>query len=116
MPRASLIDRALRFPLRGLHALLKLGWFVRRPDGSFVLRSPGGFKRRYDAEGLLAAYEDRFGNVMSFHYDGGGNLDVVVDPYGRAIDFVFAAGRDGRVRLAATKATASAAAQSKTIE
>lgn len=31
MPRASLIDRALRFPLRGLHALLKLGWFVRRP-------------------------------------------------------------------------------------
>jgi 8-oxo-dGTP pyrophosphatase MutT (NUDIX family) len=31
MPGASPIDRALRFPLRGLHALLKLGWFVRRP-------------------------------------------------------------------------------------
>lgn len=31
MPPSSPIDRALRFPLRGLHALLKLGWFVRRP-------------------------------------------------------------------------------------
>ena len=30
MPQ-SLLDRALRFPLRGLHALLKLNWFVRRP-------------------------------------------------------------------------------------
>lgn len=27
----SLLDRALRLPLRGLHALLKLNWFVRRP-------------------------------------------------------------------------------------
>ena len=31
MPRPSLLDRALRLPLRGIHAVLKLGWFVRRP-------------------------------------------------------------------------------------
>jgi len=29
--RRSLLDRTLRLPLRGLHALLKLNWFVRRP-------------------------------------------------------------------------------------
>jgi 8-oxo-dGTP pyrophosphatase MutT (NUDIX family) len=27
----SLLDRVLRWPLRGLHALLKLNWLVRRP-------------------------------------------------------------------------------------
>ena len=30
MPQ-SLLDRALRLPLQGLHALLKLNWLVRRP-------------------------------------------------------------------------------------
>lgn len=68
-------------------------------DGSFVLREPDGFKRIYDAAGLLQAHEDRFGNRMLFLRDDAGELDLVVDAYGREIDFVFDLAADGRRRL-----------------
>ncbi|MFN0060624.1 MAG: RHS repeat-associated core domain-containing protein [Planctomycetota bacterium] len=69
------------------------------PDGTFVLRSPNGFKRYFDAAGRLARHEDRNGHQMLFVQDAAGRLDFVVDAYGRVIDFNYAAAPDGLVRL-----------------
>jgi len=69
------------------------------PDGSFVLRSPDGFQRLYLQDGRLLAAQDRFGNRMTFAYDGRGNLSRVIDAYGREIDFQFTAFPDGVDRL-----------------
>ena len=71
-----------------------------RPDGSFVLRSADGFRRHYHADGRLMAHVDRHGNQMVFEYDNRGNLDLVIDPFGREIRFIFAQGPDGQDRLA----------------
>lgn len=73
---------------------------VQEPDGRIVMRSPNGMKRIYGPDGRLQAYQDRHGNVMLFHYDGFGNLDTVVDPYGREVDFQFERQTDGQFRLA----------------
>jgi RHS repeat-associated protein len=72
----------------------------RLEDGSFVLRSPGGLKRHYDAQGRLTRYQDRNGNQMLFIGDAQGRLDLVVDVYGREIDFVYELAPDGVERLA----------------
>ncbi|MBL4849526.1 MAG: RHS repeat protein [Planctomycetes bacterium] len=81
-------------PPRGYWSTLK-----RNDDGSWIVREPSGFKRHYFANGLLRANEDRFGNRMLFEYDGAGRLDLVIDVYGREIDFVWAVAPDGFVRL-----------------
>jgi RHS repeat-associated protein len=75
------------------------GTLRRRADGTFVLREPEGFQRFYRADGRLFCHQDRFGNQMLFDYDEFGNLDVVVDPFGREIDFVFELFDDDRHRL-----------------
>ncbi len=72
---------------------------IRRADGTFVLRSPDGFRRYYDIDGRLIRYQDRNGNEMAFLYDARRNLDTVVDPFGREIDFQFQTLADGVDRL-----------------
>ncbi len=72
---------------------------VAEDDGSFTLRAADGLKRFYGPDGRLHAYVDRYNNVMLFHYDARGNLDIVVDPYGREIDFQFEQFSDGKDRL-----------------
>ncbi|MCI0635017.1 MAG: DUF6531 domain-containing protein, partial [Actinobacteria bacterium] len=66
------------------------GTLIRELDGTYVLREPNGFKRLFNADGRLLSHADRFGNRLLFEYDFRGNIDVVVDPYGREIDFVYA--------------------------
>ena len=88
-------DQSLRSPL---------GYFQNmreRPDGSIVIRAPDGSKKLYGPDGRLHARYDRHGNTMLFYYDEAGNLDIIVDPYGREIDFEFedVAGRDRLVRV-----------------
>jgi YD repeat-containing protein len=63
---------------------------VREADGSYVTRSPEGFKRFYATDGRLEAHEDRHGNTMRFEYDLRGNLARVIDAYGRMILYTFA--------------------------
>lgn len=72
---------------------------LAREDGTYVTRSPEGFKRFYRADGKLERYEDRYGNTMHFQYDDAGNIDRVIDPYSRAIDFTFESFPDGVDRL-----------------
>lgn len=60
---------------------------VQEPGGTYVLRSPNGFKRYYRADGSLEKHADRDGNTMHFKHDGRGNLAVVIDAYGREIQF-----------------------------
>lgn len=91
---------------KGSRYISPVGYFstlVQEPDGSFILRSPNGFKRFYTPGGRLDRYEDRFGNQMQFSYDGSGNLDVVTDPYGRVYDFIFEEIIDGPDRLIQVK-------------
>ncbi|MCI0635018.1 MAG: Ig-like domain-containing protein, partial [Actinobacteria bacterium] len=66
------------------------GTLIRDLDGTYVLREPNGFKRLFNSDGQLLSHVDRFGNRLLFEYDFRGNIDVVVDPYGREIDFVYA--------------------------
>jgi RHS repeat-associated protein len=76
-------DGTYRAPLAFFNRL------VREPGGTFILREPNGLKHYYRSDGRLWSLEDRNGNTMLFDYDDCGDLDVVVDPYGREIDFVF---------------------------
>ena len=77
--------------------------FRKEADGSYLLLSADGFKRRYRADGRLFLLEDRFGNRMLFDYDARGNLKRVIDVYGREIDFTFAQFADGFDRLVKVK-------------
>ena len=72
---------------------------VKQADGSFLTRSPEGFRRRYSADGRLEVYVDRNGNVLRFEYDVGGNLARVIDPFGRVVEFEFESFPDGVDRL-----------------
>ena len=72
---------------------------VQELDGTFVLRSPNGFKRFFRSDGRLSRYVDRFGNQMLFAYDARGNLDIVTDAYGREVDFAYEVFPDGMDRL-----------------
>jgi RHS repeat-associated protein len=72
---------------------------IREADGSIVLRAANGFKRIYGPDGRLHAYQDRWNNVMLFFYDPSGNLDLIIDPFGREIDFEFQTFPDGKDRL-----------------
>ncbi len=72
---------------------------MRRGDGTYVLRSPEGFKRTYDIDGRLIRYQDRNGDQMAFLYDARRNLDMVVDPFGREIAFEFQTDATGVDRL-----------------
>ncbi|MCI0637002.1 MAG: DUF6531 domain-containing protein, partial [Actinobacteria bacterium] len=65
------------------------GTLIRDVDGTYVFREPDGFRRVFRPNGQLLCHVDRFGNRMLFAHDHRGNLDFVVDPYGRQIDFVF---------------------------
>ncbi|MCI0541732.1 MAG: DUF6531 domain-containing protein [Verrucomicrobiales bacterium] len=75
------------------------GTLMRRSDGTFVYRTPDGFQRFYRADGRLFCHQDRHGNQMLFDYDDFGNLDLVIDVFGREIDFVFEPFPDGIDRL-----------------
>lgn len=72
----------------------------RRNDGAFVLTEPDGFLRFYRSDGRLFCHQDRYGNQMLFDYDDFGNLDTVIDVFGREIDFQFEEQVDGIFRLA----------------
>ncbi|MCI0636248.1 MAG: DUF6531 domain-containing protein, partial [Actinobacteria bacterium] len=72
------------------------GTLIRDVDGTYVLRERDGFKRVFRADGRLLCHVDRFGNRMLFEHDHRGNLDFVVDPYGRQVDFVFRRFDDGQ--------------------
>ncbi|MGE3165387.1 MAG: PKD domain-containing protein [Planctomycetota bacterium] len=73
---------------------------VRRTPAQVIeMRSPNGFRRLYRPDGRLAAHIDRFGNRMVFEYDAFGDLELVVDPYGREIRFEFAFQPGGFRRL-----------------
>lgn len=63
------------------------GTLTQRADGVYVLREPDGLERHYLPTGQLLAHVDRFGNTLTFENDEHGDLDVVVDTYGREIDF-----------------------------
>lgn len=73
----------------------------KEPDGTLVAIEPNGFRRRYGTDGRLQSHEDRNGNSLLFYYDGVGNLDRVIDPYGREVSFRYQeiAGRDRIVRM-----------------
>jgi len=82
--------------------LRPLGCFVscrRAFSGVITRRSPDGYKRLYHPDGRLFAHEDRHGNRMIFEYDRYGNLELVVDPYGREIRFFHTLQSDGARRL-----------------
>jgi len=68
---------------------------IQEAGGRLILRSPDGFKRVYHPDGRLEQYQDRSGNVMSFEYDSRDNLNLVIDPYGRGIEFSFRSFPDG---------------------
>jgi len=61
----------------------------RNPDGTFTIRARDGFRRTFDAAGLLVARADRFGNTMTFTRDGNGRLTTVTDTLGRDITFSY---------------------------
>ncbi len=70
------------------------------PDGSFVLRFPDGYLRRYhgfdgsNLEGALTANEEPDGSRMSYLYDHQGLLTTIVDQLGRSHTLEYdAAGR-----------------------
>lgn len=72
---------------------------VQGDDDTYILRKPNGFLHFYSPDGRLRKHQDRHGNIMQFFYDPRGNLDIVVDPFGREYDFVFQTFPDGRDRL-----------------
>ena len=79
-----------------------LGYFgtlAKQADGTYVIRSPDGFKRFYSTAGRLTRHEDRHGNNLRFEYDAQDNLSRVIDTYGRPIDFTFEIFPDGVDRL-----------------
>ncbi|MCI0633851.1 MAG: DUF6531 domain-containing protein, partial [Actinobacteria bacterium] len=103
--RANGRGRVSHWPLlpQGGHAP-PTGYFYdlgRNARGDFVITDANGFRRYYHPDGRLQAHEDRNGNRMLFEYDERGNLDLVIDTYGREIDFIFEpeAGRDRLVRV-----------------
>ncbi|MEZ6186475.1 MAG: HYR domain-containing protein [Planctomycetota bacterium] len=75
------------------------GTLIQEVDGSFVLRMPDGMKKYYQTNGLLYCLQDRHGNQLQFQYDARDNLALVIDTYGREIEFVFETFADGRDRL-----------------
>ncbi|MGH9870335.1 MAG: RHS repeat-associated core domain-containing protein [Candidatus Polarisedimenticolia bacterium] len=85
---ASLFDPAVlpgQWESAELHARL-----FQEPDGSFVLRFPDGYLRRYhgfdgsNREGSVTAAESPDGRRMSFLYDHQGLLATIVDQLGRS--------------------------------
>jgi RHS repeat-associated protein len=68
---------------------------VRNTDGTWLLTEKDGSQRRFDANGLLSAIVDRYGNTLTVAYDATGFATRIQGASARAIDFV--KGADGRV-------------------
>ncbi|MBL4850239.1 MAG: RHS repeat protein, partial [Planctomycetes bacterium] len=72
---------------------------LRLPEGGWILRRPMGLKHYYYEDGRLRAREDKYGNRMLFDYDRLGNLDRIIDVYGREYRLAYYAAPDGFWRL-----------------
>ncbi len=59
------------------------------PVGGVVLRSRYGFKKTFGTDGRLLSKEDRYGNQVTLEYNPAGRLEVVRDPYGRALRLTY---------------------------
>lgn len=74
----------------------------QREDGRYEIRETTGLRRVFQESGRLEAHVDRNGNRLIFEYDDDGQLDLVIDPYGREVQFEFGVDADeagGRTRL-----------------
>ena len=59
--------------------------------GQFVRTFPDQSESRFNADHLLAEYEDRQGRVSSYDYDDNGRLITITDPVGLQTTFQYAA-------------------------
>lgn len=61
------------------------GGIARNPDGTFTITFEDGRIHHFGSNGKLLWQRDRIGNQTTLNYDQNGNLNGVVDPFGRTL-------------------------------
>ena len=61
------------------------GGITRNPDGTFTITFEDGRLHHFGSNGKLLWQRDRIGNQTTLNYDQNGNLNGVIDPFGRTL-------------------------------